>query len=120
MQLMHLLLLSVTLTVDANAQTITFPAISAKEITTADFDPGATASSGLAVTYASADPTVATIVANKIHIVGAGTTTITASQAGNATFGAAPDVSVQLVVNKANQTITFPAIALKNPTRCRF
>lgn len=111
---------SVTLTVDQNAQTITFPAISAKEITSADFDPGATASSGLAVTYTSADPAVATIIANKIHIVGAGSTTITATQAGNGIFAAATAVSVQLVVNKANQTITFPAIALKTPTDADF
>ncbi|MGF1923247.1 MAG: T9SS type A sorting domain-containing protein [Bacteroidia bacterium] len=111
---------STTLTVEKNTQTITFPTISAKETTTADFDPGATASSGLAVTYTTADPTVATIVAGKVHIVGAGTTTITAAQEGNGTFAAASSVSVQLVVNKANQTITFPAIALKNPTDADF
>ncbi len=111
---------SVTLTVDGNAQTITFPAINAKELTSADFEPGATASSGLAITYTSADPTVATIVANKIHIVGVGSTTITATQVGNATFAAAVPVSVQLVVNKTAQTITFPAIALKTPTDADF
>jgi hypothetical protein len=105
---------SVTLTVDQNTQTITFPAISAKTLTTPDFDPGATASSGLAVTYTSADPTVATIVANKVHIVGAGSTTITASQAGNTNTAAATSVSVALVVNKATQTITFPEFAIKN------
>ncbi|MBC7614456.1 MAG: T9SS type A sorting domain-containing protein [Pedobacter sp.] len=111
---------SVTLTVDQNTQTITFPAISAKELTTADFDPSATASSGLAVSYTSADPSVATIVANKIRIVGAGSTTITATQLGNGNFAAATSVSVQLVVNKGNQTITFPQIALKNPTDADF
>ncbi|MES2650915.1 MAG: T9SS type A sorting domain-containing protein [Bacteroidota bacterium] len=111
---------SVTLTVDGNAQTITFPAISAKDLTSADFEPGATASSGLAITYTSADPTVATIVANKIHVVGVGSTTITATQVGNSTFAAAIPVSVQLVVNKTNQTITFPAIALKTPTDADF
>ena len=111
---------SVTLTVDKNVQTITFPAISAKELNAADFDPGATASSGLAITYTSSNTAVATIVANKIHVVGPGTTTITANQAGNATFAAATAASVQLTVNKANQTITFPAISLKVPTDADF
>ncbi|RYE23652.1 MAG: T9SS type A sorting domain-containing protein [Sphingobacteriales bacterium] len=109
-----------TLTVDLMGQTITFPAITAKDITTADFDPLATASSGLAVSYSSSNTGVATIVAGKVHIVGAGTSTITATQAGNATFGAATPVSVQLTVNKANQTITFPAITLKAPTDVDF
>jgi len=111
---------SVTLTVDQNTQTITFPAIPAKEMTTTDFDPGATASSGLAISYTSLDPSVATIVANKIHIVGPGSTTITATQTGNTNFAPAVAVSVQLTVNKANQTITFPQIALKNPTDVDF
>lgn len=105
-----------TLTVDQTAQTITFPAITAKDITSADFDPLATASSGLTVSYTSSNAAVATIVAGKIRIVGAGTSTITATQAGNAAFAAATPVSVQLTVNKANQTITFPAITLKAPT----
>ncbi len=109
-----------TLTVDQTAQTITFPAIAAKDITSADFDPLATASSGLAVSYSSSNTSVATIVAGKIHIVGAGTSTITATQAGNAGIGAAAPVSVQLVVNKANQTITFPSITLKTPTDADF
>ena len=111
---------SVTLTVDQNTQTITFPAIGTKELTTAEFDPSATASSGLAVTYTSSDPGVAIIVANRIRIVGAGTTTITAIQLGNGNFAAATSISVQLVVNKGNQTITFPQIALKTPTDAEF
>ena len=89
-------------------------------MTTTDFDPGATASSGLAISYTSLDPSVATIVANKIHIVGPGSTTITATQTGNTNFAPAVAVSVQLTVNKANQTITFPQIALKNPTDVDF
>jgi hypothetical protein len=41
---------------------------------------------------------VATIVAGKIHIVGAGTTMITASQAGNALYNAATSLTQQLIV----------------------
>lgn len=106
---------SVTLTVDQTAQTITFPAISAKDFNSADFDPGATASSGLAVSYTSSNVDVATVVAGKIKITGAGVTTITATQTGNAVYGAATPVSVQLTVNKGNQTINFPALSVKVP-----
>jgi hypothetical protein len=82
------------------APTITFPAIFTKTYGAADFDPGATASSGLAVTYASLNTAVAAIVSGKIHIVGAGTSTITASQSGAASVGQT------LTVNKAVLTIT--------------
>lgn len=79
-------------------QTITFPALPNKTTSDADFSPGATASSGLPVSYTSSDANVATIVGVNIHLVGAGNTTITASQAGNATYFAATNVSRQLVV----------------------
>ncbi len=96
-----------TLTVNAKlAQTITFGALSAKTYGAADFAPGATASSGLTVTYASSNPAVATIVGGNIHIVGAGTTNITASQAGDATYNPATDVVQSLTVNKAPLTAT--------------
>ncbi len=76
----------------------------------ADFDAGATINSSLAITYTSSNPSVATIVNGKIHITGAGTTTITASQNGNPPYTAATPVSRELVVNKANQVITFSDI----------
>ena len=96
-------------------QTITFPAISAKSISDVDFNPGATASSGLAVTLSSSNTLVATIVSGKIHITGAGKTTITASQAGDENYNAAPDMSQLLTVTgaKQNQTLLFPAISNK-------
>src|SRR5664279_4863514 len=78
-----------TLTVGKINQTITFGALAGKAIGDIDYAPGATASSGLTVSYASSDSLVATIVAGQIHIVGAGTTTIRASQAGNTNYNAA-------------------------------
>src|SRR5207302_835371 len=42
-----------------------------------------------------------------ITLVGAGNCTVTASQAGNATYSAAPDVSQLFVVNKATPVITW-------------
>jgi|WetSurMetagenome_2_1015567.scaffolds.fasta_scaffold01452_7 gliding motility-associated-like protein len=91
-------------------QTITFPAIDDKTYGEADFAPGATASSGLAVTYSSGNIDVATIVAGNIHITGAGSAVITASQAGNALYNAEGDVTITLNVLKADQTITFNAL----------
>jgi hypothetical protein len=91
-------------TASKQQQTITFAPLAAKTYGDADFDP-ATASSGLQIAYSSSDPAVATVVNNKIHIVGAGTTTITASQAGDINYEAAADVSRSLTVNKASLTI---------------
>jgi hypothetical protein len=105
---------NLNLLVNKASQTITFPVINTKEIITADFDPSATASSGLAVNYTSSNLLVATIINGKVHIMGAGATTITATQAGNANIAAATDVAVQLVVNKANQSIDFLPITVKN------
>jgi len=80
------------------AQTIeNFTDIS-KTVTDVDFDLTATATSGLTVTYNSSNTTVATISGSTVHIVGAGTTTITASQAGNDNYSAATDVTATLTV----------------------
>ncbi len=95
------------------SQVITFNALAPKIIGDADFDPSATASSNLPVVYTSSDSTVAAIVSGKVHIIGAGTTTITASQAGNADYSKADDVSQLLTVNKKEQSISFAAIAEK-------
>jgi hypothetical protein len=94
-------------------QTITFAALPVKVYGDADFTLGATASSGLTVSYLSSNTAVATIVSSNIHIVGAGTSTITASQGGDANYNAAPDVPQVLTVSKANQTITFNALPAK-------
>jgi len=102
-----------TLTVNKKAQSITFAALAAKTLGDADFDAAATASSGLSLTYTSSDTTVATIVNGKVHLIAAGTTTITASQAGNAEYLAASSVTQMLTVNKKAQSITFAALEPK-------
>ncbi|HEY3319275.1 MAG TPA: MBG domain-containing protein [Planctomycetota bacterium] len=79
-------------------QSISFPALTAIAVGNPDVDPGATASSGLAVSYSSSNPAVATIVSGKIHAVGDGATTITALQSGNANYSAAADVARVLTV----------------------
>jgi hypothetical protein len=90
-------------------QTISFPALTEKKVGDEDFAP-ATATSGLPIIYNSADETVATIVNGKIHVVGVGTTEITASQPGNESFYSADAVKQTLKV------FNPPTIKTKNIT----
>jgi hypothetical protein len=76
---------------------ITFAALSTKVYLDADFAPGASCS-GLPVSYAISNTSVATIVGNNIHIVGPGAATITASQAGDSNYNAAAAVQQSLNV----------------------
>ena len=87
-----------TLTVNKGDQTITFGAIPEKNIGDPDFNLTATASSGLPVSFASSNTAVATVTGTLVHIVGAGTTVITASQAGSVNWNPAPDVPQNLTV----------------------
>jgi hypothetical protein len=96
-----------------NPQTITFNALSAKTYGNGDFDPGATASSGLTVTYSSSNTAIVTIVSNQVHIVSAGTVTIYADQTGNGTYYAAPQVPQSLTVNAKVLTVTGATAANK-------
>jgi hypothetical protein len=97
------------------SQTITFNTLSDKVYTDAPFDPQATASSGLAITYESSNTDVAEIIDNQVVIRGIGTTTITAYQEGNGSYDPASPVDQSLTVNKAPQTITFANLATKKP-----
>lgn len=90
-------------------QSISFAVLPAKTYGDADFSAGATTSSGLTVTYTSDNPQVATIVAGKVHIVGAGTANITAAQNGNQNWLAAVSQTQQLTVNKRALTISANA-----------
>ena len=79
-------------------QTITFTAPSGKTFGDADFDPGASSDWGLPVTYTSSTPEVCTIVDGKVHLVGPGTCTVKASQAGNDDYHAASNVERSFTV----------------------
>lgn len=84
-----------------------------KVYNSAPFNPGATATSGLAVSYSSSNTAVATVSGSIITIVGVGTSTITATQAGNANYNAATQVQRTLTVSKAPQTISFGTLPVK-------
>ncbi|TSD64003.1 T9SS type A sorting domain-containing protein [Inquilinus sp. KBS0705] len=58
------------------------------------------------INFASSNPSVATIVNGKVHIVSAGTTIITATQDGNVNYAPATPVKRTLVINKATLTVT--------------
>lgn len=92
-------------------QTITFGSLLSKTYGDASFNPGATASSGLAVSYASSDTSVATVSGSMVTLLKAGSTTLTASQAGDANYNAASPVPQTLTVNKATPTLTWDAPA---------
>jgi hypothetical protein len=88
------------------SQTITFASLTPATLSTADYSPSATASSGLTVSYSSSNTCVATIVGGNIHIVGSGTTTITASQSGGGNYSAASSVNQTLVVMNPTSTLS--------------
>jgi len=100
---------TLTATRDKTPQTITFNASATKTYGDADFSPGATTTSGLTISYSSGNTDVATIVNNQIHIVGQGTAVITATQAGDATYLPATNVTQTLTVNRAPITVTAHA-----------
>src|SRR5205085_1410362 len=77
----------------------------------ADFNVSATASSNLAVSLAAAGD--CTLTGNQVHLTAAGSCTITASQDGNANIDAAAPVSRTFSIGKADQQITFDALADK-------
>ena len=100
-------------TIDAASQTITFGALATRTYLDPDFTVSATASSGLTVSFAALAGGQCTVSGNSVHITGAGACTIRASQAGNGNYNAASDVDQPFSIAKANQTITFAALADK-------
>ncbi len=88
------------------SQTITFGALPAKMYGDATFDLTATASSGLTVTYASSDESVATVIGSTVTVVGVGITDITATQAGDAEYEAAVPVVQDLEVTTKALTVS--------------
>lgn len=94
-----------TLTITANSQTITFPAIPTSAVYgVSPITLGATASSKLAVSYTVSGP--ATLNGSVLTVTGTGPVTVTASQAGNNTYGAATPVSQTITISPAPLVVT--------------
>ncbi len=65
----------------------------------------ATASSALAVTFGSSTSAVCIVADSTVTYLTAGTCTVTADQAGDANYNAAPQISLNITVARADQTI---------------
>jgi len=99
-----------TLAIAQAAQAITgFAATPAAPV----FTPGGTftvaasgGASGNPVVFASTTPAVCTVAGNTVTMVSAGTCGLTADQAGNANYSAAPQAALNVAIGQAGQTIT--------------
>ena len=101
---------SQTLVVKKAAQAITFGSLDSKTYGDAPFELNKVTNKNLTITYSSNDASIASIEDNIVTINKPGTVTITANQAGNAYYLAAEPIEQTLTINKANQTINFPAL----------
>jgi len=97
--------------VTTGANTITFNTPADTPFTSAPPALTASASSGLAVSYASNSTGVCTVSGSAISFVSVGSCSITASQAGNSNFAAATPVTRAFNVTAGANTITFNAPA---------
>ncbi|MFH0909522.1 MAG: MBG domain-containing protein [bacterium] len=94
----------------ATDQTITFPAIGA-QLTTNRIALAATASSGLAVSFAVGSGPASIAGGTNLTFTGTGSVWIVASQAGNANWNAAPDVTNTFDVTKATAGVYLQDLA---------
>jgi 2',3'-cyclic-nucleotide 2'-phosphodiesterase/3'-nucleotidase/5'-nucleotidase len=84
------------------AQTISFPAIGNQVLGAAPFGVTATATSGLPVTIVSQTTSVCSVTGNTVTLLMVGTCTLAATQAGDGTYSAAPNVTVSFVVTSGS------------------
>jgi hypothetical protein len=97
-------------TVNQETQTITF-ATPASQTYGTPLTLSATASSGLAVSYASTTPTICTVSGSTVTFAAGGATcSIQATQAGNNNYSAATAITRSFWVYKEAQTINFATI----------
>lgn len=90
-------------------QTISFAVIPTQTFGSPDFQVSASTNSGLPVTFSASGN--ATVSGNTVHITGAGSATITASQGGNSNYSAAAPIDQTFTINKAAATITFGSLS---------
>jgi hypothetical protein len=95
-------------------QTITFPAIADKTFADAPFNPGATASSGLAVSYSATGN--CTVLGSTVSLTSIGTCTLTATQTGDDNWNPAAHVSQSFKITPA---VTILSILI-NPASVQY
>ena len=89
------------------SQSITFGALTTRTFGLAPFSVSATASSGLAVSFASTTSTTCSVSGATVTLVATGTCIIQATQSGNANYAAATSVNQSFQITQASQSITF-------------
>ena len=103
--------LTKTITVEKLSQALTWDQTIAPIKIDEQTELTATTTSGLAITYESGNPAVATIIQlnGKAYIKGiaAGNVTITAKQAGSDKYGDAPSLTKSVTITKVEQTLTW-------------
>jgi uncharacterized repeat protein (TIGR03803 family) len=99
---------------DRALQSIQFDAMSTLDVKEPKVDLPATASSGLPLVYYSSDPDVASVSENKLMIHKIGSVSITATQAGDASYHAAADVSRLFSIDSVGRTELITGIE-ENP-----
>ena len=100
-------------------QAITFNALTNRTFVDSPFSLTASASSGLPVAF-SVVSGPASLAGNVATLLGTGSVTLRASQAGDATYAAAAPVDQTFTVAKADQVITFAALPDRNLTNSPF
>lgn len=99
----------------AQFQTISFTLPSSVRISQSPMTITATASSGLAVSLSSNTPAVCTIAGSTLTLVSTGQCSVTATQAGNATYQPAAPVTLSMEVTALlGQIITVPTLTDRN------
>lgn len=94
-------------------QTITFNSLSPVTYGDNSFALSASSDSNLDISYSSSNLNVATISGNVVTIIGAGSTTITASQDGDSSYNPAISVAQDLVVNTKEITLVGANVSNK-------
>jgi hypothetical protein len=100
-------MVSQNITVETEQQNITFNNPTAQSVGELPLTLSGSASSNLAVSFASTTQSVCTVASGKASFIAVGTCTIQATQAGNTTYAAATPVSQSFAVNQGAQSITF-------------
>ncbi|WP_140849167.1 putative Ig domain-containing protein [Sphingomonas glacialis] len=93
------------------SQTISFAALSNASLSASPLTLAATASSGLAVGFASATTGVCTVASSSVTLLTTGTCTINADQPGNADIAAAPQIQRSFTVTPASLSVTPGAVS---------
>ena len=93
-----------TFSIGLGSQTIAFGPLAAKTYGAPDFTVTATATSGLPVSFAASGQ--CTVAGSLVHLTGAGSCSITASQAGDARYAPAPAVTQSFAIARAALTVT--------------